>query len=323
KVDTADRDALVYEKFNLGFSSVIGVSAEHGRNIDILENEIAVRLSERVTTGDHAATREADIRIAILGKPNTGKSTLLNALLNENRSIVSEVPGTTRDVIEGHFIYKEMNFTILDTAGIRKKKKVSEAVEYYSVNRAIKTIDDSDIVVLLVDAQEGFTEQDKKIANLIDRKGRGFILCLNKWDLTPDVSNQLAAMRDRIEFIFPYASSLPILPLSALNKEGIEKLLDTSIRIHKELFRRVDTGELNRALGEWVSQYHLPDKTRIKIRYMTQVGVHPVQFVIFTNSKSGFPDSYLSFLRNRIREQFGFHHVPIQIEVRTTARQTP
>jgi GTP-binding protein len=319
KIDTAEKEISFYEKHELGFKRMVGVSAEHGRNISSLIDEVDEYFNKNeINTAGQPFQEPSDIKIAILGKPNTGKSTLVNSILNEEKSIVSDIPGTTRDVLEASFYFQKRKFTILDTAGIRKKNKIENPIEYYSVNRAIKSIDESDVVVLLADAQSSFTEQDKKIAGLVERRGKGLILCLNKWDIIEKKPNLFEAMKDRIEFLFPLAKTLPVLPVSAKTHEGIEKLLSTVVKVNDELSIRVDTGELNRALSDWKNKFSLPRNKNIRTRYLTQVSVRPIRFVLFINSRRSFPGSYLQYLKNRIREDFGFHHVPIQIEVRKT-----
>jgi GTP-binding protein len=239
------------------------------------------------------------------------------------KSIVSEIPGTTRDVIEGMFHFRKKTMRILDTAGIRRKNRIDEPIEYYSVNRAIKTIDESDVVILLVDATAEFSEQDKKIAGLVLDRGKGLVVCLNKWDLVEKLPNRLQAVKDRIEFLFPDAVHLPLIPVSAKTTEGIEKILTTALRVNEEMYKRVDTGELNRALETWKAKFNIPLKKNTRIRYMTQTGIHPAHFVLFVNARRGFPQSYLQYLKNRLREEFGFRHVPIQIEIRKAVKSNP
>lgn len=317
KVDNAKDEISVFQKHELGFKRLVGVSAEHGRNIKTLFQEIEIFFAENFGKNDARKENHKNvIRIALLGKPNTGKSTLINYILNEEKAITSELPGTTRDVLEGFFMFDENKIVIRDTAGIRRKKQVENPVEYYSVSRAIGAIDESDVVILIVDVMEGFSEQDKKIASLVEKKGRGMIICLNKWDLQKKLPNTLRAISDRIEFLYPPARNLPMIPVSAKTGEGVEKMLRMTVRINRELDLRVDTGELNRALLEWKSKYDIPLKKNIRLRYMTQVGTRPIRFVLFANSLRRFPGSYLLYLKNRLREQFGFTHVPIEIEVR-------
>lgn len=259
-----------------------------------------------------------DISIAVLGQPNTGKSTLTNLLTGTENSIVSSVAGTTRDVIEGLFRYKDKLFRILDTAGIRRKSRVSENLEYYSVNRAIATVNEADVVFLMIDVEKGLVEQDKKIAAQIVKKGRGVILVANKWDLLEPQGNMLNAVTDRIRFLFPVLEFAPVLPLSALKGEGVKDLLDIALKIHTQLQKRVETALLNSSLRRWIERTPPPQnaKHRWKIRYITQVSKHPVQFVLFVNKSKGFPDSYLGYIRNQIRKEFGFSSIPIQIELR-------
>jgi GTP-binding protein len=323
KVDTSARDSMVWNLYELGMEKIVGVSAAHGRNIAELKEQITTFLKNEELTENKKSPQTVipDIRIAILGKPNTGKSTLSNRLLKEERSFVSEKPGTTRDVIEGHFSYKGLTFRVMDTAGIRRKSKVKNAVEYYSVNRAIKSIQSCDLVYLLIDAAEGLTEQDKKISSLVVKEGRGIILVMNKWDMLETIPNRLEAVKDRILFKFPILKFAPILPISAINGYGIESLLKLSIKIKKQLNQRVSTSKLNQALKSWLIEYPPPVRgENIKIRYATQVSSFPAVFVFFVNRPRGLPAFYSNYLTNKIRRDFDFDMIPVRVEFRINSR---
>ena len=316
KTDNESRDSLVWEYHALGFERVIAISAEHGRNIDVLRNEIASLLPEPGQETE-IVDEPRSIRLAILGKPNTGKSTLINKLLGYDRSIVSDVPGTTRDVVEGHFEYRGQRFTVVDTAGIRRKKAVKDAVEYYSVSRAIACVAESDVVFLMVDAQEGITDQDKKIADQIVKHGRGVILVFNKWDLLDDVGNTLNAVTDKARYQFPILDFAPIMPISALEGTGLDQLLVTAIRIREQLVTRIGTPRLNQALREWAVRHPLPSgKKRFRVKYIAQTSADPIKFALFVNNTRGFPGSWVSYLRNNLREEFNLSSVPIQVDLR-------
>ena len=327
KTEGGRREAEAWNLLSYGFDKVYMISAEHGDNIQELEEAIISRLPHK---GPDSGTGElppgkAPIRIALLGKPNTGKSTLSNRLTSSSASIVSEIPGTTRDVVEGAFVWKNRNFEVLDTAGIRRKTKVNENIEYYSVNRAIKTIDEADIVFLIIDAQEGLTDQDKKIAALAHDKGRGLILVLNKWDTMPAVKNTFEAARDRIHFLFGQMEYAPIIALCALDGNGIENLLNTSMRMYDQLQRQIETSTLNQALEKWLTEYPPPSgpQTRFKIRYAVQTQANPVKFVFFSSRPHAVSDAYVAYLRNRIRRDLGFSLIPVAIELRPSTKQPP
>ncbi len=317
KVDNIKREYNLWNYYSFGFSSVIGISAEHGLNCGELEDEVAKRI-ESIEIKEIDVDKKPDINLAILGKPNTGKSTLTNHLTGSMNSIVSEIPGTTRDVIEGGFEYNDNFFRILDTAGIRRKNKVEQDVEYYSVNRAIKSISESDIVFIVIDCLESVTEQEKKIASLVIKKGKGIIFVLNKWDKLRNIQNQNQAIIDRIRFVFPVLHFVPIIPISALKGTGVKELLDMALIEWKQLNMRIDTSELNKKLKDWVEQYSPPRSSRTfyKTRYITQTGVTPVVFVLFVNRIKGFPRGYKRYLSNKIREEFNFKYVPFKIELR-------
>ena len=316
KTDSPERDALAYGFARLGFSELVAVSAEHGRNVDELVERIVARLDFSKVSSEEDL--HDDVRVAILGKPNTGKSTLLNRLLGEQKSLVSEIAGTTRDVVEGSTTWKGRRITVLDTAGIRRKKKVHEDVEYYSVNRAIRTVEDCDIVVLMIDAQEGLTDQDKKIAALAVEKGRGLVFALNKWDRMPDLKNSFEASRDKLRYFFGQMAFAPVLPLSAKEGTGVPKLLDMLLAVFGQLTRKIETSALNKAVEDWVAAYPPPvgPRTRFKLRYAVQSGINPVKFILFTSRPDAVGESYLSYLKNKIRSDLGFSLIPVGLEVR-------
>ncbi len=319
KIDTPERADLVWDFYRLGLARVVGVSAAHGRGTEELLDAVFELLDERPEGGEEPQPEAPHtISIAVIGKPNTGKSTLVNRLTNREGSIVSAIPGTTRDVIEGEFTRGDHRYRILDTAGIRRKSRVSENIEYYSVTRAIDTIEDAQVVVLLIDAEEGLADQDKKIASLIVERGRGLVIGLNKWDLMPAIGNQFEAVRDRVRFMFPVISFAPIIPLSAHSGKGVAELLDAIGLVHRQLHHRVDTGVLNRHLEKWIERTPPPvrGRGRLKVRYITQVQRLPVTFVAFVNRRKGFPESYVSYLKNQIRADFGLTSIPFDLELR-------
>ena len=327
KADTPDRDSLVWNAHAHGFPQVIGVSAAHGRNLPQLKELIASLLSKR-EPNDAEMTEPADspgdvVRIAILGKPNTGKSSLANRLIGDDRSIVSPVPGTTRDVVEGRFQHRGRTFAVLDTAGIRRKSKVTDSVEYYSVNRAIESIRRADLVFLLIEASEGLVDQDKKIAGQALKEGRGIVIVPSKWDLLEKSPGLLAQVTDRVRFQFPVLGFAPIVPVSSLTGFGISSLLDTSVAVWGQLHRRIGTGRLNAALQSWLSRYPPPGRGTWKIRFATQVGTDPVRFVVFVNRTGGFPPAYLSYMENCIRRDLGFSLVPISLSLRKSGGRAP
>ncbi len=317
KVDGPEKMNEIWNFYSYGFDNIYPISATHGIGIgDLLE--VAEARVKGIAGSSEFIEEDADIRISILGKPNTGKSTLINSLTGKKHSIVSDIPGTTRDIVEGSFVYKDNRFRILDTAGIRRKKKVTEDVEYYSVNRAIKSIDLSDIILLMMDAEEGLTDQDKKIAGLAVRKGKGIILVLNKWDLMKDVPNAFEAVADRVRFLFPVLSFAPIVPLSALKSEGVDVLLDNVLKVWWQLNRRVETSALNAHLKDWVEENEPPrTKTgRFKIKYITQVSANPHHFIAFVNRNKNFPEFYARYLMRMIRQDFGLNLIPLTLDFR-------
>lgn len=321
KTEGGKNESVSWNYAQFGFKNLFFISAEHGDNIADLSKCLVSKLD--FSNVREITEEEIPIRIALMGKPNTGKSTLSNRLTHSNASIVSDYAGTTRDTVEGGFSYGGKNFIVLDTAGIRRKARVHENVEYYSVNRAIKTLDRCDIVFLMIDAQEGLSEQDKKICSLAFERGRGIIFILNKWDTQEQDRKTFRKTREWINIMFGQMEYAPILPLSALNGTGIKDLLNEAIEIYKQLNHKVETAALNMALKDWLFKYPPPaSKTaHFKIRYMTQKSTNPVNFLIFATRPEVVPESYITFLKNRIREDLGFDKIPVQLEMKASRQK--
>ncbi len=322
KTEGGKNEQLAYNYMKYGFKEISLISASHGDGLNVLQEKLIEGLDFSKVT--ESTEEEHPIRIAILGKPNVGKSTLSNALTHTESSIVSDYAGTTRDVVEGSFRYNGSDIQILDTAGIRRKSKVTENVEYYSVNRAIKTLDECDIAFIMIDAVEGLAEQDKKITSLAFERGRGVIFVLNKWDLLDDTSNKVVKKtKEWIQTMFGQMNWAPIVTLSAKNKDGIKNLMNTALDVYSQLTRKVDTAALNAALKDWLFKYPPPATKSIhfKIRYMTQTSVNPVNFLIFATRPDNVPLTYVSYLKNRIREDLGFDHIPVQIEMKASRQK--
>ena len=326
KTDDRRARAGVVDFHELGFEPVLDISAEHGEGVGELLDEIAERLPGNGGLERERSTRSDEVSVAIIGRPNAGKSSLVNRLLREERMIVSEVPGTTRDSVDSLLTWHRRQFRIVDTAGIRRPGRVARSgqVESVSVLLAQRSIEASDIVVLVVDASVGATDQDAAIAGAADRAGRGVIVAANKWDLMKDRGSEYVKefdelLRRQLKFL-DYA---PVLHISAATGERTPRLLETIDRVAAARGTRVRTPELNR-LVEKISHEHppaSPGRKHVRILYATQTGVAPPTFVFFTNVATSFHFSYTRYLENRLREAFGFEGTPIRMHVR--ARRSP
>jgi GTPase len=318
--------------YELGFDPLIELSAEHATGVDDLLDEIVRHLpgdrgslSRGEGTAPAVPTPPAEVRIAVVGRPNAGKSSLVNRLLREERMLVSEMPGTTRDSVDVAFRWHRRRFRIVDTAGIRRPGRVGRAgaVESLSVLAARRAIEQADVVVLVIDASAGVTDQDAAIAGEADKAGRGVIIAANKWDLMKGRGPEFAkefdeALRYQLKFL-DYA---PVLHISASTGERASKLLEAIDRVAESRSRRVPTSELNRFVQAITSTHPpaSPGKREVRILYAAQTAVAPPTFVFFTNVATSFHFSYERFLQNRIRESFGFAGTPIRIQVRRRER---
>ncbi len=327
KADIPEKDYLASEFYSLGLGDPLAVSSAHGRNMDLLAEIVRAKLEaildeyhRNADEDDDEVSEEDDeeLTVALVGKPNAGKSTLANRLSGEEYSLVSEIAGTTRDIVVGSAEHKGRRLQIVDTAGMRRKAKVAENVEYYSVNRAIRAMFEADVTILLIDKEEGLSDQDKKITAQAVKKGRTVVMALNKWDEPKPDPPKLKKAVDRVRFQFPILDWAPLVPISALKGYGIPQLMDTVLKADRQQNRRVDTSELNRAVAEWMDLTPPPTKKGkpFKVKYITQVTTKPVRFVAFVNRKTGFPDSYRRFLMNQIRREFGFNLVPLELELK-------
>ncbi len=319
KVDNEKRLNNVNEFYELGFDNVIPISAEHGKYIFELIEQIKELLPDDMITDDEIPIEETDIKneikISIIGKPNSGKSSLLNKLLGYERSIVTDVPGTTRDTIEESINYKGKKLKFVDTAGLRRKSKIeTKGIEYASVQRSIDSIKKSEIVLLLIDSLENISQQDKKIANIAVTNHKSLILVVNKWDLIDKEEKKFNEYKEWIKFRFAVANYIPIINTSAIKGTGIKKLLKLILNIHKEYHKRIETSLINKWLDIVTANYQPSGKKgTLKVFYGTQVDSAPPYFVFFVNKKDLVIDSYERYLTNNLREAFGFTGVPIKI----------
>ncbi|MBQ3463483.1 MAG: ribosome biogenesis GTPase Der [Clostridia bacterium] len=315
KVDnTGDPPMEFYEFYNLGLGDPIAISSTHGLGVGDLLDEVTKMFPEDADTTED----EDEIKVAVIGKPNAGKSSLINRILGEDRVIVSNIAGTTRDAIDSHFENNGDKFLFIDTAGMRKRGKVDEEVERYSIVRSLAAVDRSDVCVIMIDADQGITEQDTKIAGYAHEKGRACIFAVNKWDLVhkDDKTLRNFTMRVREEFVF--MSYAEIVFISAKTGQRVSQLLDMIKAVNEQHKRRVKTGVLNDVLNEAMAKQQPPsDKgRRLKVYYATQGAVAPPTFILFANSKDLFHYSYLRFIENQFREAFGFEGTPIKFIIR-------
>lgn len=314
KIDSQSKEDQIFEFYELGLGDPMAISAEQGLGLGDLLDEIVKNFPEERNT----EYNEDIIKVSFIGKPNVGKSSLINYILGEERVIVTNIPGTTRDAIDSYVDYEGEEYIFIDTAGLKRKKKIYEDVERYSVVRTLSAIDRSNICVLVIDATEGVTEQDTKIAGYAHDNGKAIIIAINKWDLVNKdnkTHNEFVKdIRDDLGFIL-YA---PIVFISAITGQRVSNLLETIRVVNNNYNLRIKTGVLNDIINEAVLMNQPPsDKgVRSKIYYGTQVSVRPPKFVIFVNHKELIHFSYVRYLENQIRNHFGFVGVPIQLEFR-------
>ena len=323
KVDSHNQITMISDFYSLAVGEPIAISALHGSGGvgDLLE-EITEDFSTEIED-----TEDNSIKLAIVGRPNAGKSSIVNALLGEKRVIVSDVSGTTRDSIDSYLNFEGQDYVIIDTAGIRKKAKVDYGVEKFAVDRAIRSIRECDVALIVIDATEainGISDQDKKIASIITEAGKGMVIAINKWDLIEDKkSNTINKFEQKIANEIPFLDYVPKIYISAVTHQRLNSIFTKVLDVQKERSKRIATGLLNKVINE---AYALnPPQTirnkRLKIMYSTQAAVKPPTFILFANNEDLMKDHYKRYMENKLREAFGFTGTPVRISIRTRSEK--
>lgn len=314
KIDNPDMREMIYDFYALGFGDPYPISGSHGLGLGDLLDAVAEKFSKH----DEEKREDDVIHFSLIGRPNVGKSSLVNALLGEERVIVSDVAGTTRDAIDTPYVYEGQKYKIIDTAGMRKKGKVYETTEKYSVLRALKAIDRSDVVLIVINGEEGIREQDKRIAGYAEEAGKGVMFVVNKWDAIEKDNHTMNEFTAKIRDNFMFLDYAPIAYVSAKTKQRVNSLFDSIRLIDENHAKRIQSSVLNEVIEDAVARNATPtDKgKRLRIYYATQVAVKPPTFIIFVNDPELMHFSYERFLQNRLREAFGFEGTPIRLITR-------
>lgn len=315
KSDNEQKAMEAVEFYGLGFDELFPVSAISGTGTGDLLDKVVELLPEETPESEDSSIP----KIAFVGRPNVGKSSLMNALLKSERCIVTDVPGTTRDAINSLLDYNDEKFILVDTAGLRKKAKVKENIEFYSTVRTDRSIKEADVVVLLLDAMQGFDEQDKRILREAEKFNKGIVIALNKWDLVPEKNTNL--LKEFHEYIYEKVRTLdyvPIISISALTGQRITKVLDTAKKVIEERKKKITTPMINDFIGKILKERPLPIKRgrQLKIQYAVQVKHNPPVFKFFMNNPQEMPPNYRRFIENKLREYFGFEGVPVTMVFR-------
>lgn len=309
KMDGAELLQNMTNFYEMGFQDIVPVSAKTQFNMALLMDKVLDLLPVKRT-----ARPEADLKLAIVGRPNSGKSTLLNSLIGYTRAVVSDIPGTTRDSIDEDFIYHRKRITVIDTAGIRKKSRITDTVDFYSLTRTIESIDRSDVVVHLIDAVAGLTDTDKKISDEIMKVRKPVIIAVNKWDMIEKDHRTFDAFIDRLKFQFYKASDFPIISISAKNKQRLHRIIETALDLRERASRKTDTPRLNRILAQIQSSRRIPQlQSTIRIYYATQTESMPPRFKLFVNNPEHFRKDIVRYFEKSLQKELGLEGIPIEI----------
>ncbi|MDO4799481.1 MAG: ribosome biogenesis GTPase Der [Bacillota bacterium] len=314
KIDQYKQPAHYYDYYDLGLGEPLMISSVNMMGIGDLLDEVVSNFPE----AEFLEENEDVIKIALIGKPNAGKSSLVNRIIGEKRVIVSDIAGTTRDAIDTPFAYKDRNYVLIDTAGIRRRSRINDNIEKYSVLRAMTAVERADVCFVIIDAQEGITEQDKKVAGLAHDAGKPTVFVVNKWDLIEKDNHTFNEFTRSIREEFPFMQYAKVLFVSALTGQRINMLLETATEVYENASLRISTGILNDVINEAIALNQVPsDKgKRLKILYATQVGVRPPEFVFVVNDKELAHFSYMRYLENQLRKNFNFDGTPIVFKVK-------
>jgi GTP-binding protein len=324
KVDGERHEGLIPDFYRLGIDTLYPISAQHGQGFSDLMDALGNLLPVPPQESEEKQVVETP-RIAIIGRPNVGKSSFVNALMGEDRMIVSSVAGTTRDAVDSVYTYYGKQYILVDTAGIRSRGKISRGVEKYSVMRAMKGIERADVALVLIDSSEGITEQDERIVGLAHEAGKGIILVLNKWDLVTDKEDAYKRFITDVQQRLKFADYASVITISAVTRQRITKVFEEIDQVMEEARRRVSTAELNKVFSQLVARHEPPlyRAKRVKYYYATQVGIKPPTFVVFVNYPAGVHFSYLRYIENNLRQAFGFHGTPVRIFAKSRREEQP
>jgi len=319
KIDAFQKkEEQIAEFYSLG-SDLYPISAEHGHGLDNLMDAVA----NFIRPGEPELKEEVFARVAVVGKPNAGKSSTVNALLGEARLLTSDIPGTTRDSVDTMIRWEDKDYLVIDTAGLRKKSVIHEKLEEWSVVQAIRSIDRADVAILVLDATEGVTTQDKKIASVIDGRGRACIILVNKWDLVEKDTNTAGEFVKVIREEMNFLAYAPIIFVSALTGQRVHKILGEVDRVFEQYQRRISTGELNRFLAVIIEKHSPPvyQNRRLKFYYVSQVATRPPRFAFMVSHPKAVAPAYKRYIENQIREEYGFDGTPIKTLLRERRRR--
>ncbi|OGO17812.1 MAG: ribosome biogenesis GTPase Der [Chloroflexi bacterium RBG_16_50_11] len=316
KADNARLETEALEFYELGLGEPLAISAHHSRGVA----ELLDKIIELLPAQEPEKAAPESIKVAIVGRPNVGKSMLLNTLVGEERSIVDVTPGTTRDAVDTPFDFNGQNMLLIDTAGIRRRGKIKSGVEQYSVVRTFRAIDRADVVLLVLDATELVTTQDTHIAGYIQEAAKGIIIIINKWDLVENRDN--ASWNKALKNEFKFASYAPILYTSAKSGEGVDKIMPQVVEVYRERLKRLPTAAVNNVIQQAVAAHNRPTShgKQLKIYYATQAEANPPTFVFFTNDAKLVHFSYRRFLENQLRQAFGFNGTPLRLNFKTRGK---
>lgn len=319
KLDSRGREANLYEFYALGLDRLYSISAEHGLGVPDLLDDVVQQFAPNVDDDDPSEEKPpAPLHVAVVGRPNVGKSTLINRLLGFERSVVDAIPGTTRDALDTPCEFQGEPCILIDTAGIRRKARIDDRVERFSVSRSLNTVDRGDLIIHVIDGPENVTDQDAQILSYAVQRGKALLLVVNKWDVVSKADGDPDKYRDEVNYRLSFLEFVPIAFISAATGYGVRKMLETAARVVKAYRRKASTSSLNQALQRIVRAHTVPlyRGKPVKFYYGTQTGTQPPTFTFFVNQPAGIPASYQKYLVNQLRQQLSFDYAPIRLRFR-------